>query len=532
MVPIEPDAPFGIQQVKLDGAVVVLEAAGTGPEGRCPGCGAVSRSVHDRYRRRPYDVPWRGHVVRLLLTVRRFRCPAPECGRATFAGDFGRRLPRRARRTAEAAETLLRLARTVGGEVGARLATAIGVPASADTLLRLVRRGAAASAPTPRVLGVDDLALRRGHRYATILVDLETHRPIDLVPERTAEALAAWLREHPGVEVIVRDRSGAYAEGARAGAPNAIQVADRFHLLQNASAALDELLRARRRRIEWAVEPGPSAPEPASAGGAPEPPKLSPAKQRAAARRAARRARWEQVLALAAAGRSRRAIARELGINRRTVRRLLTTPVPPPGKPVVRPRPGGLRSPKLQPYVSYLQDRWQAGCTNVCQLFRELRERGYDGSRTLIDQALRPWRALLPPKPARPVIHVHGVRWLCLRPPDQLTPDEQAALAQLLADEPTIAAGHALVQEFRAVVATRDVAALDAWLVEAQASGLPSFVSLAAGIQADGPPVDAALRLPWSTGPVEGHVCRVKLIKRQGYGRARLDLLRARVLAG
>jgi transposase len=526
MFPIESDSPFSIEQVKLDGEVVVLEVVGTAPGGHCPGCGAASRSVHDRYVRRPLDLPWRGRVVRLALRVRRFRCPALGCRRATFAEEFGRRLPRRARRTAEATSALLDLAQTAGGEAGARLAAGGGLPVSPDTLLRLERRAVGDGGPTPRVLGVDDLALRRGRRYATILVDLETHRPIDLLSGRTAETLAGWLREHPGVEVISRDRAEAYAEGARIGAPRAVQVADRFHLLQNASAALEEVLRGRRRHIVHAADAASHDPSiPAEAR-----PRISPSKQQAAARRDGRRARWQRVWELHESGRPKAAIAREVGLDRKTIRRYLATPRPGPDAPPPRwPRPGGLTSRLLQPYVEYLQGRWQAGCTNVSQLFREIRAKGYPGSRTLLDQALRPWR---PPKHQRRRTKRLSVRWLCLRPPEDLDGAERAALQVVLDADAAIAAGHALLQDFRALVAERVPSLLDPWLTRAQASGLGPFASLAAGIRADRAAVEAALRLPWSNGPVEAHVHRVKLIKRRGYGRAQLDLLRARVLAG
>jgi transposase len=526
VLPFEPDSPYSIEQVKLDGEVVVLEVVGSAPEGRCPGCGAASRSVHDRYTRRPLDLPWRGRVVRLALRVRRFRCRALGCRRATFAEEFGRRLPRRARRTAEATSALLHLARTAGGEAGARLADGSGLPVSPDTLLRLERRAVGAGAPTPCVLGVDDLALRRGRRYATILVDLETHRPIDLLSGRTAETLAAWLREHPGVEVISRDRAEAYAEGARTGAPRAIQVADRFHLRQNASAALEEVLRGRRRHIVHTADAASHDPAiPVEAR-----PRIGPSKQQAAARRDVRRARWQRVWELYESGRPKAAIAREVGLDRKTIRRYLATPRPTSDVvPPRRPRPGGLTSRLLQPHVAYLQDRWQAGCTNVSQLFREIRAKGYPGSRTLLDQALRPWR---PPKRERRRTKRLSVRWLCLRPPEGLDADERAALREVLDTDAAIAAGYGLLQDFRTLMAARDPALLDPWLTRARDSGLGPFASLAAGIRADRAAVESALRLPWSNGPVEGHVHRVKLIKRRGYGRARLDLLRARVLAG
>ena len=541
------DEGFAIVRVDVEAGGVCMDAVGPAEDAACPSCGARSWQVHGRYQRRPLDLPWRRWRVRLRLTVRRFCCPNPGCPRRTFAESFGAGLPRYARRTAEVTAVLTTFAQTAGGEAGARLAHAARAPASPDTLLRLLRRRAHPLGETPRVLGVDDLALRRRHRYATLLVDLETHRPVDLLDDRTATVLADWLRAHPGVEIIARDRAEAYAEGARAGAPDAMQVADRFHLAQNASAAMDEVLRSRRRRIEYGeqregVDPTaplalsvlPEAAEPASAHAAPRPP--SPSAQRLAAARAARRARWDDVRTRRAEGRSIKGIARDLGIARNTVRRLLATPDPPRNR-VLHPRPAGLSSPSLQPYLPYLQDRWQAGVRNLTQLYREIAALGFPKSRSLVAQALLAWRPPLPPGPRRrgqrrtPRTRRVSVRWLCLRPPDQLDASERAALDRVLAEDPTVEAGYDLLQRFRAVLAGRDVAMLAAWLADAQASALASFVSMANGIVADRAAVEAALTTPWSTGPVEGHVHRVKLLKRQHYGRAKLDLLRARVLA-
>ncbi len=324
--------------MELDAEVVTDNA-------RCPSCNSVSSKVHDRYVRRPLDLPWRGRSVRLMLTVRRFRCVNSACKRATFAEDCGPNLPRYARRTLEANEHLLTIARTSGGEAGARIANGEGLCVSPDTLLRLLRNSPLPVAATPRVLGVDDFALRRRQKYGTILLDLESRRPIDILEGRERDVLVNWLKEHPGVEVIARDRSGAYAEGAKTGAPGAIQVADRFHLLKNASAALDGMLRGRRLSIEeidktTEATKTPPISAPTVEGHVQETPaQLSPTEQYLAERRAARIARWKDVRALAEAGIGIHEIARRVGICRNTVRRLIATPEPPRNK-VGNRRPG------------------------------------------------------------------------------------------------------------------------------------------------------------------------------------------------
>jgi transposase len=353
-----------------------------------------------------------------------------------------------------------------------------------------------------------------------LLVDLESREPIDILEGRDAAVLTTWLQEHLGVEIIVRDRAEAYAEGASQGAPRAQQVADRFHLAQNASGAMDELLRGRRRSIEFAEEQAAANREDATSE--------KPESQRQRIRRERRVGRWQTVKDLRAKGHSICQIRRETGRDRRTMRNYLATPEEP-RRQVKNPRPQGFASPTLQPFQTYLQDRWEQGCTNSSKLYREIVAKGYTGSRSLVNHALLPWRTPRPAKSAAKKRRLN-LRWLCLRPPEKLDADETKLLAQVLAADPDLAQGHDLLQRFRHPLRDRNVVALDAWIKHAQDSNLRPFQAFANGLLADWSAVAAGFTLPWSNGPVEGHINKVKLLKRAGFGRAKIDLLRSRVL--
>jgi transposase len=540
-----------ITQARLDGASILLEARSAARVGQCPDCGAASAQVHDRYVRRPLDLPWRGRVVRLLLSVRRFRCPTATCARRSFVEDFGPALPRYARRTADATTLLVRMAQTAGGKGGAGLAVAAGLPISAATLLRLLRRTAPPTMPTPRVLGVDDWCRRKGRTYGTILVDLERHRPVDLLPDRTAASLAKWLRAHPGVEIIARDRAGAYADGARQGAPAALQVADRFHLHLNIGDAFERLLRRQEAHLRAAAkavaqantppadrEPAPAAPTPTDDSDRHRPRRTD---LQAEARRARRQARYDEVVGLAQQGCSQRIIAQRLQLSRGTVAKYLRADGCP--HPSARPR----RRSLVDPYLPYLEERWAAGCRNAQALFRELQARGYRGGHSILRARVAQWRSgPQRPGPYRDAAPGEGprslpaatplrqssprqTRWLLLTE-DPLAPEQEAYRDRLLDDYPGIAQARTLTVEFCRLLRERDPAGLVAWLTSAKQSGLVEFREFAAGIERDRAAVEAALRLDVSNGQTEGQITKLKLLKRAMYGRASLVLLRARLL--
>ena len=517
----------------------------------CPICSRRSRRIHARFTRTLADLPWGGQRVQIHLEGRRFRCSNRRCPRQTFRERVPQlALPYR-RRTRALTEVLEAIGFAVGGQPGARLARRCQMPASRMTVLRLIRAAPAPALPTPRVLGVDDWAFRRGRLYGTILVDLERHCPVDLLPDRTAATLAGWLRAHPGVEIAGRDRGGAYADGLRQGAPNALQVADRWHLLHNLGEALEAFLVRERVWLRLPERPSSHAERPASA-----PPiaaaaeevvdgqvcsaAAAPTLRCATAPRSERVQRVQRVhagqrqersaraRALHAEGLGVRQIARELGLARNTVRKYVRFPAAHPFLPTLRPR----RPRRLDPFLDYLHRRWTEGCHTSMQLFREIQAQGYPGGASAVKVLAAQWRMHLPAHPARPrpPLAPHALRWLLVKPPEAVTEDEGHALARLFAACPRVRTAHTLVQDFHRLLLERQPEVLSAWLDAGTASGIPELGSFVLGIRRDEPAVRAALSLDWSQGQTEGQVNRLKTLKRQMYGRAAFPLLRQRLL--
>jgi transposase len=495
----------------------------------CPVCRTPSHRLHSWYRRTAMDLPWRKSTVRLRVWARRFFCDQTSCRRKIFAERFTGLLPPYGRRTEDTTKLLLAFAQRAGGEAGARLARAAGVPSSPHTLRRLLRRQEFRLDAAPTELGVDEFALRRRPlRYGLLLVDLAVRRPVDVLPDDEPATLASWLRAHPGAKVIARDRGHRIREGVRLGAPSAVQVADRFHLVRNVVDALDEHQRQRRAAGSAAFGHGVRAPP----GPKPEPPPLpdptlleSQPGERLRSFRAGPH-QWERARALRAQGWPIQAIGRAISLSPKSVRRLLKRDTPPPQEYVHH-----RRVPRLvEPFLPYLLQRWADGCQNGRQLTREIEQLGYQGKGSAVRIMIARWR---PPKvrgqPRRRLLARH-VPWLVLRAPDLLKDDERLDLERVLAADELLDAGYQLVQRFRVALHDLDVSAFKQWLLDAAASELRPFSRLAAGMTDDLEAIINAFRYPWSTGPVEGHINRVKFLKRAGYGRAKAPLLRARIL--
>ena len=513
---------------------LTLEATTIRCKTQCPACQRTSQRVHSRYHRTIADLPLAGHPVAVQLQVRRYFCDNAQCPRRIFA----ERLP-------EFVAPYARPERTVGLNNSVRpgsssvakwvLSCCIDwpMPTSGPTLLRLLRTMAGEVKPAPRVVGIDDWAWAKGQRYGTVLVDLERHQAVDLLPDRSADTVAAWLKAHPEVEIISRDRAQIYIDGIGQGAPEAIQVADRWHLLKNWRETLERLLNRQPACLRAAVEPQPvpitKSEQQLSVQAHSKRSSLTKAEQRREANHQQRLARFQTVVKLHQQGLSQKMIAQRVGLSPKTVHRYLWAGHLP--KLNRRRRPG-----LLAPYLEYLERRWQIGCHNGAQLFREIKAQGYAGGQTIVADWAAKQRKLLgpahsPTKNRKRPWSARAVSWLLVKPPESLKPEQQQTLKRVLQASEPVRRAYGFGQAFGRLVRYRLDRALAAWLKAALASDIAELRRFARGLVQDQAAVLAALTLPWSQGQVEGQVNRLKLLKRQMFGRAKFDLLKLRFLA-
>jgi transposase len=531
-------------RVEDTGDAVVIFASCKAPSACCPRCGQWSSQVHAGYWRLTADGAAGGRPVLIALQVRRFRCRHPGCPAVTFAEQADGVTSRYRRRSVPLRQMLAGIGLELAGRAGARLAGLLGIAVHPSTVLRLVK---ALPAPqvtqAPEALGIDDFALRRGQVYGTVLVDVGTGDPVDLLPDREAATVGAWLKAHPGAKIICRDRAGAYAEAARAGAPEATQVADRWHLWHNLAEYAGKTVARHRGCLK---EPAPCGEEPAPCD-ATSPP--GHAEQDAAGHQqepagpdipgglagecgtdgrlvTRTRERYAAVHELLAAGESLHAISRSLALSRPTVRRFARAAS---ADELLDGATG--KESKLDPFKPYICQRWNEGVTDAAALHAELQQRGFTGCVRTVRRYVAPFRqAAAAPDPAPAVPKTRQItRWLLSRP-DHLQPEEQAQLSAIRASCPHIGALARHVASFAEMMTQRTGDRdLEAWLAAVEADdGQPELRSFATGIRHDQQAATNGLTLPYSSGKVEGTVN--KTLKRQMYGRAGFDLLRTRVI--
>ena len=429
---------------------------------RCPLCDCLAKRIHSRYTRTISDLPWRGIAVSLKVRARKFFCGRKECERNIFC----ERLPEvaaYARKTSRLEEVLLLVAFEMGGEAGARLARELGLLVSPDSLLERVRKAPRPPTDGVQVLGIDDFAFKRAHRYGTILVDLERRKVIDLLPDRSAEALEVWLKKHPQVKVIARDRYQPYADGARRGSPHAVQVADRWHLLKNLSDALEKVLERNASLL-----PRMSLPDA-----------------------------------------TRKKVEEDAYVPR-----------------------------LCKPVANYIRWCWRKGQRDIEEIWRDVSRSVPSACREDFEEFVERLRAgLTEPFPdqkreqsAFRNLSPAEVAQLLVRDAQRLSSSKREYLKKVGEVCPEVAEAYDLARTFASMLPRRTPEMLDGWLEEASKSKLSELKSFAGSIRRDEAAVRAGLALPWSSGQVEGQIHRLKLIKRQGYGRAGFDLLKRRVL--
>ena len=536
-----------IGQVEDTGDTVVIRACCRAAEAWCSLCGAVSSRVHGGYARVVADGAAGGRPVLIVLSVRRFRCPEPSCPRVTFAEQAAGVSARYRRRSVPLLGMLAGFGLELAGRAAARLAGTLGVPVHSSTVLRLVM--ALPDPPVtaaPEVTGVDDFALRKGHVYGTVIADAESGKVADLLPGRDAATLAAWLKARPGAEVICRDRASAYADGAAAGAPAATQVADRWHLWHNLGEYAEKTVVAHRGCLTGAAgEPaagGQDAPpgQLPDTGPAAAPPREPDGLRDVCGRErvlvARTRERYDAVHTLLDAGHSQQDTALILGLDRTTIARFAHAPGP--DALLVK---ATSRDSKLDPFKPYLNRRWNQGITTAAVLHAELAAQGWTGHLHAVERYLRQFRAAdgrtpegrapTPAPAAPPVPKTRQItRWLMTRP-DRLGPGEQAQLAAITAACPHLEALAGHIRGFAEMMTRRQgLLALEDWLTRVEADDQPQLHSFATGIRRDQQAVTAGLALPWTSAAMEGNVNKIKMLKRQMYGRAGFPLLRKRVI--
>jgi len=505
------NADLAFENVLIEVERIIVTARSGGNSHTCPDCGTSSQRVHSRYRRTLADLASNGKQVVHSIEVRRFSCDNAACRRRTFVEKLDNFAPPYARRSARLASQQQSIGLMVGGAVGARLSTMLAMPVSGDTILRLVRDAVISDAPTPRVVGIDDWAWRKGSHYGTILVDLAAHRPIELLPERSAKTLAAWLIAHPEIEIISRDRAQVYIEGIGLGAPKAIQVADRWHLLRNLGDALKRLLDRHRECLYAAAQSPKSKPAfpvklkikvPLQPKEIEEPASPPPSKSRQR-----RLERYRRVINLHKQGLSIREISRQIPLSRQTVRRYIKA-----GEfPEIAPSKRASTAP--MPYTDYLQSQWQVGIRNAAQLFRDIQAQGYCGSYRLV----RRWKTRmaaeicpsspLPGSKKQPETQTWSANYavhLLFKERNTLSAKHQGALDRILDANPDIRQAYNFGQSFVRMIKYRLSKSLTPWLAAVIEYGTTELRNFSKSLARDKDAVLAALYLPWSNGQVEG----------------------------
>jgi len=521
--------------------VLTITANSTQVQPCCPLCSTQATREHSHYTRKLADLPCSGQQVRLRVLVRKYFCDVPNCTRKIFVERLTPFVEPWARVTRRLYQIVQIMGLATGGRLGVRVTDRLGIETTRQTILRRIM--ALPTEPVGQVtqMGIDDFSFRRGRKFGTLVVDLQTHKVLDVLPDRTADTSAAWMTTHPEIELVSRDRGGDYAAAARKAVPAATQCADRFHIYKNLTEAVERTLALCRTEIRKgafdalpeeekkqmeplrlpsefvSVENWKPAPDPYT-------------ERERLTRHAQRQDRYEQVAALRSQGMGNTEIARRVGLTARTLQNWQKKGFPESSR-------RRKRASCFDPYAPYVLIRWEQGCTNGLQIYREIKEKGYTGTDRQVYRFLTPLRRKVRIIQQAQISHLalqdfsaHGAVWLFVRDRAKLDEKEQIILTAICQASETARTTYQLVQQFRDMLHTRSGEKLDDWLQAVKASQIRELQSFVLGVERDKVAVLAGLTLPQNNGLVEGKVNKLKLIKRMGYGRAAFPLLRQRVL--
>ena len=503
---------------------LVLMCERVTPTALCPVCGTPAHRIHSRYQRTIWDLPGQSVQVVLHLHVRKYYCDQPNCPRRIFAERLPQVTSPHGRFTFGLREELAQLGREQGGAAAARSTRLQGVQATPRAILRLMHALPLPPIVDPQVIGLDEWAWKRGQHYGAIIVDLERKKPIALLPDRSQQTVAHWLKRHPTIKIVARDRSKEFAAAIKEALPHARHVVDRWHLAKNLTQHLDKVVSARWKHLAKAVGEAGTPSQPVSVSSLARQP-----------RQAQGEARYQQMRAYHEAGVPTKTIAKRLGVGQRTIQHWLAQAHGPYGGPR-KPR----RSP-LDWSTRYLRGRWEAGEHNGTLLWEELKAQGYTGSSRSVYRRLATWRAhprkmglpasseSLPHSPFEDVTPGKLIGWMVARP-GSLSQAAQAQLDQITQTDEILTQARELTHGFLDLIRYHSSKGLESWLNDVHASRIREFLTFARSVERDKTAILAGLTLPYSTGPVEGHINRLKLIKRQAYGRAGLSYLQHRFL--
>jgi len=469
--------PEGLEVTALEmiDEVLTITAVSTQVHPCCPLCSTPATRVHSHYTRQMADLPYSGQQVRLWVLVHKYFCDVPNCVRKIFVERLTPFVEPWARVTRRLYQIVQIIGLATGGRLGVRVTDRLGIETTRQTLLRRIMALPAAPVGQVTQMGIDDFSFRCGRKFGTIVVDLQTHKVLDVLPDRTTDTSAAWMAAHPEIELVSRDRGGDYAAAARKAAPQATQTADRFHIFKNLTEAVERTLALCRAEIRKgafealseeekkvgeevrlptefvSVENWKPAPDPCT-----ERERLS--------RQAQRQDRYAQVTDLRAQGLENVEIAKRLGLTAKTIQNWQKNGFPQAGRRRKRPS-------TFDPYAHYVLSRWEQGCTNGLQISREIKERGYTGTEKTVYRFLVPLRskqqviqkAVVPHAPLQD-FSAHDAVWLFVRDRAKLDEKEQATLTAICQASETAKTTYQLVQEFRDMLHTRSGEKLDDWL--------------------------------------------------------------------